>query len=53
VIAGAAPKDFAAYVHNPRTANPKAQMPGNPQYDDATLAALTAYFRTFSRPGKP
>jgi len=28
-------------------------MPGNPQYDDATLAALTAYFRTFSGPAKP
>jgi len=53
VIAGAAPKDFAAYVHDPRAANAKAQMPGNAQYDDATLAALTAYFRTFSGPGKP
>jgi mono/diheme cytochrome c family protein len=53
VIAGAAPKDFAAYVHDPHTANPKAQMPGNPQYNAATLAALTAYFKTFSGPGKP
>jgi len=28
-------------------------MPGNPQYDDATLAALTTYFRTFSEAPKP
>ncbi len=53
VIAGAAPRDFAAYVHDPRAANAKTQMPGNPKYDDATLSALTAYFRTFSGPGKP
>ena len=53
VIAGAAPQDFAAYVHDPRASNAKAQMPANPQYDDATLSALTAYFSTFSGPGKP
>jgi hypothetical protein len=27
-----------------------AKMPGNPEYDAATLAALTAYFRTFTAP---
>jgi len=53
LLAGAAPKDFSAYVRDPQAANAKAQMPGNPTYDDATLAALTAYFRTFSGPGKP
>ncbi|HEY2645824.1 MAG TPA: c-type cytochrome, partial [Candidatus Acidoferrales bacterium] len=53
VIAQAAPKDFATYVHDPRARNTKAQMPGNPHYDDATLGAITAYFRTFSGAGKP
>ena len=47
------PKEFAAYIRAPQTKNPRAQMPANPQYDDATLAALTAYFRTFSVPAKP
>jgi mono/diheme cytochrome c family protein len=46
--AAASPDYFAAYVRDPRTRNPRAQMPGNPGYDDATIRALTAYFRTFS-----
>lgn len=52
-FATSSPKDFAAYIHDPHAKNPKAQMPGNPQYDDATLAALTAYFQTFASPKKP
>ena len=52
-IAAASPKDFSAYIRSPLAKNPDAQMPGNPQYDDATLAALTAYFRTFSGAAKP
>jgi mono/diheme cytochrome c family protein len=52
-IAAASSKDFAAYIRSPFARNPGAQMPGNPQYDDATLAALTAYFRTFSEAAKP
>jgi mono/diheme cytochrome c family protein len=52
-VATRSPLDFAAYVRAPQSKNPQAQMPGNPQYDDATLAALTAYFRTFSGPAKP
>jgi mono/diheme cytochrome c family protein len=52
-LAQAAPKDFAAYIHSPARRNEKAQMPGFPEYDDATLAALTAYFQTFSKQGKP
>ena len=52
-IAAASPKDFAAYIRAPLAKNPDAQMPGNPQYNDATLAALTAYFRTFSEQAKP
>ncbi len=47
------PKDFSGYIRAPLTRNPHAQMPGNPEYDDATLGALTAYFRTFSGQGKP
>lgn len=51
-LAGSSPKDFAAYIRAPQTINPQAQMPGNTQYEDATLAALIAYFRTFSKPAK-
>jgi mono/diheme cytochrome c family protein len=52
-LAAGSPKDFAAYIRAPLAKNPQAQMPGNPQYDDATLAALTAYFGTFTAPAKP
>jgi len=51
-LAEASPKDFAAYIRAPLAMNPQAQMPGNPDYDDATLSSLTAYFRTFSGPAK-
>jgi mono/diheme cytochrome c family protein len=46
--ANASPEYFSAYVRNPQSKNPHAQMPGNPRYDDATLQALTDYFRTFT-----
>jgi mono/diheme cytochrome c family protein len=52
-MAAKSPQEFTAYIHAPLSKNPQAQMPGNPQYDDATLAALTAYFRTFSAAAKP
>ncbi len=52
-MAAASPNDFAAYIRAPLSQNPQTQMPANPQYDDATLAAITAYFRTFSKPAKP
>ncbi len=48
--ATASPEYFAAYVRNPQASNPRAQMPGNPGYDDATVRALIAYFQTFSSP---
>jgi mono/diheme cytochrome c family protein len=51
--ASAAPDHFTAYVRNPKAKNPRAEMPGNPNYDDATLNALVAYFRTFSTHPKP
>jgi len=52
-FADSSPRGFAAYVRNPRSVAPYAQMPGNPAYDDATVEALIAYFRTFLVKGKP
>lgn len=51
--AAASPEYFAAYVRDPKSKNPKATMPAFPAYDDATLAALRAYFQTFSGPPNP
>jgi mono/diheme cytochrome c family protein len=45
--AATSPQYFADYVRHPESRNPNAQMPGNPGYDDATIAALIAYFKTF------
>lgn len=50
--ANSAPDHFSAYVRDPKARNPGAQMPGNPNYDAATLKALVAYFRTFSADDK-
>jgi mono/diheme cytochrome c family protein len=47
-IAAGAPDFFMAYVRDPKSKSPRAQMPGNPDYDAATLRALAAYFRTFA-----
>jgi mono/diheme cytochrome c family protein len=47
------PDRFAKYIRNPLAVDPMAKMPANPDYDDATLNALTAYFRTFSEKTKP
>jgi mono/diheme cytochrome c family protein len=52
-FAAASHKDFTTYIRAPLSQNPQTQMPANPQYDDATLAAITAYFRAFSKPAKP
>jgi mono/diheme cytochrome c family protein len=51
--AAASPEYFAAYIRNPKSKNRKAEMPAFPRYDDATIAALRAYFQTFSQPVKP
>jgi len=51
--AATSPDYFAAYVRNPKSKNPRAEMYANPHYDDATLNALIAYFRTFSSQEKP
>jgi len=45
--ATASPEHFTAYVRDPKSSNPRTQMPGNPEYDAATLDALTSYFRSF------
>jgi mono/diheme cytochrome c family protein len=47
-IAAGAPDFFMAYVLNPKSKSPQAQMPGNPKYDSATLHALAAYFKAFA-----
>lgn len=45
--AEAGPRRFAAYVRNSQAVNAKSQMAASPQYDEATMQALIAYFRTF------
>lgn len=50
--ATASPDYFAAYVRIPQAKNGHAQMPGNPEYNDKIIAALTAYFQTFSVPAQ-
>ena len=51
--ASSSPEYFAAYVRNPQSKNAQAQMPGNPGYDNQTIEALIAYFRTFSASTSP
>ena len=43
------PHYFQTYVHNPQAVEPHAHMEGFPEYDSATLNALTEYFRTFTQ----
>ena len=52
-FAAQAPKNFAAYVRNPKALSQDAKMPPNPSYDAATLDALIAYFKTFVASGTP
>jgi mono/diheme cytochrome c family protein/rhodanese-related sulfurtransferase len=42
------PRYFMSYVKNPQALDPKNHMPGNPQYDAATIDALRQYFSTFA-----
>jgi mono/diheme cytochrome c family protein len=51
-FASSAPGYFSAYVRDPKTKNAAAQMPGNPNYDDAAISALRDYFATFAVPRK-
>ena len=50
LIAQGNPTAFGKYVVRPNSVNPEANMPANPDYDAATVAALTAYFRSFAPP---
>jgi mono/diheme cytochrome c family protein len=45
-IARKRPRYFRAYIKDPQAESDYAEMPGFPEYDDATLAALTEYFQT-------
>jgi hypothetical protein len=38
---------FKSYIHKPQSIQSCAKMPPHPDYNDATLDALTAYFATF------
>ena len=40
---------FGKFVHDPKSVDPKSRMPGNPNYDAATLEAITAYFQSQAR----
>jgi len=42
---------FRQTIRNPTSLNLKATMPAHTNYDDATLDALTAYFKTFASAG--
>lgn len=48
LIAKGNPAAFGKYVVRPNSVNPEANMPANPDYDAATIAALTAYFQSFA-----
>jgi hypothetical protein len=37
---------FSKFVHDPKSVDPKSQMPGNPGYDAETLQAIAAYFKS-------
>jgi mono/diheme cytochrome c family protein len=47
-LAANSPDFFIEYVRDPKAKNPKTQMAASPAYDDATMRALVAYFRTFA-----
>jgi mono/diheme cytochrome c family protein len=53
LIAQGNPSAFGKYIVRPNSVNPEANMPANPDYDAATIAALTAYFRSFAPGEKP
>ena len=44
-LATTKPEYFKAYVKDPESESAYAEMPGFPEYDDTTLAALIAYFQ--------
>ena len=50
-IADKHPDRFRRIIRDPASAAPGAKMPGQPGYDEATLDALTAYFKSFAGDG--
>jgi len=44
-IAMIKPDFFKGYIKDPESESAYAEMPGSPEYDDATLGAITAYFQ--------
>lgn len=49
-VAAGSSQWFTGYVRDPKSKNPQAQMPANPEYADDTMHALVSYFRTFNHP---
>jgi cytochrome c2 len=47
-MAANSPDFFTQYVRDPKAKNPKTQMAASPEYDDATMRALIAYFKTYA-----
>lgn len=45
LIAQGNPSAFGKYLVQPNRVNPEATMPPNPEFDAATVAAITAYFK--------
>lgn len=45
-------KKFRQTIRDPKSVTAAAKMPAHADYDDATLDALTAYFRTFAPTGR-
>ncbi len=45
-IARNRPRFFRGYISDPQEESDYAEMPGFPEYDDATLGALTEYFQS-------
>ncbi len=52
-LASTSPDFFTEYVRDPKSQNPKTQMAASPEYDDATMRALIAYFKTFAPAAPP
>ena len=51
VMADRDPSRFGKIIRDPAAVTPGAKMPGQPGYDNPTLDALTAYFRSFASRG--
>jgi hypothetical protein len=50
-VAGSNAARFHQIIRDPASVTHGAKMPAHKDYDDATLDALTAYFKTFATPG--